>query len=431
MTAKKIVFLASGTRGDVQPYVALVSALKREGVNAIVATHAAFQPLVERAGVSFRQIEPNPTELLTLPRHADALRFNGDIVESIRATRRYMRETRSSVAQLIRSAWQTSRDADLVIGGLPTLFAGAIAEALRIPVVWAFLQPLTRTQQFPSALLPFAKSLGAAGNLLSHRIVEQAIGLSWQSELNRWRRETLGLSNAKTNSLAEIHSRDDLALYGFSRHVVPRPSDWKSNIVIVGYWFDQTLRPLSSEIEAFLSERDDVVYIGFGAGSLNKPNESLRLFDEALRETNLRGIVMTSNALHDARSSERMLFVDDVSHAALFPRVRAVVHHGGAGTTAACLRAGVPSVILPAHTDQFFWGGRLRALGVSPKPVPQRALSLERLSRSLRVVASDERYRVNAEMLKERICAEDGIRRAVDCIRTALYSSDRTRRFDL
>jgi UDP:flavonoid glycosyltransferase YjiC (YdhE family) len=431
MSAKKIVFLASGTRGDVQPCVTLVSALKREGVNAIVATHAVFQPLVERAGVSFRQIEPNPTELLTLPRHADALRFNGDIGESIRATRRYMREARSSVAQLIRSAWQTSRDADLVIGGLPTLFAGAIAEALRIPVVWAFLQPLTRTQHFPSALLPFAKSLGAAGNLLSHRIVEQAIGLSWQSELSRWRRETLGLSNAKTNSLAEIHSRDDLALYGFSRYVVPRPSDWKSNVVIAGYWFDESPLSLSSEIENFLSERDNVIYIGFGAGSLNKPNESLRLFDEALRETNLRGIVMTSNALHDARSSERMLFVDDVSHAALFPRVRAVVHHGGAGTTAACLRAGVPSVILPAHTDQFFWGERLRALGVSPKPIPQRALSLEKLSRSLRVVTSDEKYRVNAEMLKERICAEDGIRRAVDCIRTALHSSDRSRRFDL
>jgi UDP:flavonoid glycosyltransferase YjiC (YdhE family) len=87
--------------------------------------------------------------------------------------------------------------------------------------------------------------------------------------------------------------------------------------------------------------------------------------------------------------------------------------------------------MLPAHTDQFFWAERLRALRVSPKPIPQRALSLEKLSRSLRVVASDEKYRVNAEILKERICAEDGVRRAVDCIKTALHRSDRSRRFDL
>ncbi len=420
---RSIVFLASGTRGDVQPYVALASELLRRGRHVTIATHASFRALVEQAGVPFALLDANPSDLLTQPRFSAALRVGRNPLHSLRATIKYMREGREWYARLLHSAWVAcqSASASLVIGGVPTLWASDIAQALEVPHLFAFLQPMTRTTFFPSALLPTTQSLGRWGNALSYRLIEQAIWLPWRNVINQWRRETLGLPALQASPLRHLHRQT--VLYGYSVHVAPQPKDWPMQHHVTGYWFaDATDACLSDEVERFLAKKDDVVYIGFGVGSLQRPAVMLQMIGQALAEKQLRAIMLWPQPIPSAQN-QNMLFVNNAPHATLFPRVWAAVHHGGAGTTAQAIRAGVPSVVLPAMADQYFWGARVAALGIGPMPIPQHTLTVRRLVETLCVTTQGVAVRARAQTLGMRVRLEDGVNQAVDVITSILSSS--------
>jgi sterol 3beta-glucosyltransferase len=414
MSKRSVIFLASGTRGDVQPYVALAHKLIHRGQPAIVATHIAFRSLVNQAGVPYTLLEDNPSDLLAQPRFNEALRITRNPLRSLIASVRYMREGRVWYARLLRSAWAACQNAALVIGGVPTLWASSIAQALGVPHLFAFLQPITRTAAFPSTLLPNSHSLGAIGNKLSHHVFEQATWLPWRSTINRWRREILGLPELRDSPLRQLHQQT--VLYGYSAHVSPRPGDWPNQHHITGYWFDPSpSAKLSGDVERFLTQNEEAVYIGFGVGSLHQPQRMLSMIEHALTQTNLHAIVLWPQP---KQPNDKILFVQHVAHEALFahPSVRAAVHHGGAGTTAQAMRAGVPSLVLPAMADQYFWGGRVAALGIGPKPIPQHALTIQQLVDGLRSATHDEGMRKRAQSLSKQIRNEDGIERAADII---------------
>ena len=272
MTQHSVVFLASGTRGDVQPYVALAHELLRRGHRATLATHTGFRPLVEQAGVPFALLNANPSDLLAQPRFSAALRISRNPLRSLIATVQYLREGRAWYTRLLHSAWAACQNASLVIGGVPTLWASSIAEALGVPHLYAFLQPMTHTSAFPSTLLPITQSLGATGNALSHRLVEQAIWLPWRSTINQWRRDTLGVPAQHASPLRHLHTQP--VLYGYSTHVAPPPKGWPAQHHITGYWFDEANGvPLSTEIEHFLSNKTtwSTSALGWAACSTQRP----------------------------------------------------------------------------------------------------------------------------------------------------------------
>ncbi|NJM40910.1 MAG: glycosyltransferase family 1 protein [Anaerolineae bacterium] len=409
---RSITFLASGTRGDVQPYVALARELQRRGQPATIATHAAFRPLVEKSDLPFVLLDANPSDLLAQPRYSAALRMGRNPLRSLRATLGYLREGRVWYARLLGSAWEACHNAKLVIGGVPTLWAGSIAEALGVPHVFAFLQPVGRTAAFPSTLLPITRTLGAFGNAASHRVFEQAIWLPWRNVINHWREHTLGLPATQASPLRHLHQQP--VLYGYSAYVAPKPEDWPAHHHLTGYWLSDKTQPLSEEVERFLAIGDAVIYIGFGMGSVQRPQAMLQMIGHALAETKLRAIVLWSPPLPP--SSEQVLFIAEAAHTALFPRMRAIVHHGGAGTTAQALCAGVPSVVLPAMADQYFWGGRVAALGVGTRPIPQHLLTTTQLIHTLRQASQDSDLREHAQTLGARVRAQEGVARAADFI---------------
>ena len=222
-------------------------------------------------------------------------------------------------------------------------------------------------------------------------------------------------------------------LYGLSPSVIPKPSDWDNNINVTGYWFldsESDWTPPSDLME-FLQGGPPPVYIGFGSMSNRNPEKTVDLCLQALAKTQQRAIMLSGwGGLHKANLPDTVFMVDSIPHSWLFPRVGAVVHHGGAGTTAAGLRAGVPSIVIPFFGDQLFWGQRVAELGVGPEPIPRKKLTVERLAKAIKKAVTDQTMRQRAANLGAKIQAEDGIARVVAVIQDmekheATYRSSR------
>jgi UDP:flavonoid glycosyltransferase YjiC (YdhE family) len=208
-------------------------------------------------------------------------------------------------------------------------------------------------------------------------------------------------------------------LYGFSPSVIPPPIDWNVNTHITGYWFIDEAddwQPPSTLLD-FLQSDSPPVYIGFGSMSNRNPEQTADLIIQALLRINQRAVLLSGwGGLLKAIIPDSIYMIDSIPHSWLFPRVSAVVHHGGASTTAAGLRAGVPSIIVPFFGDQPFWGQRIADLGVGSKPIPRQKLTVERLAKAIQDVVTNEDIRQRAAKLGRQIRTEDGIASSVEII---------------
>ena len=415
---RTITLLASGTRGDVQPYLALGLGLRDAGYTIRIATHDAFVPMVERVGLESIRLSENPSDLFAKPGGEHALRFDGNPIRNLRASLQFIRESQNLSELMFDSAWRACQGSDALIIGLPTTWGAHIANALNIPYVRCFLQPFTPTCEFPSPLLPFTFSLGAKYNRATHRIVQEIMWQSWRGIINHWRRNTLHLKSASL-----LHRPDNAPmLYGFSPRVVPRPPDYPGSHHIVGYWFLNSADDWSppSDLQNFLKDGAPPVYIGFGSLKIDRPNETLALITRALEANHLRAVLSVSHEFSSASLPQNIFPIRNVPHDWLFPQMFAIVHHGGAGTTGASLRAGIPTIVIPLAVDQFFWGARLATLGVGPHSIPQRNLSEKKLSRALHQATHDVQIKSRAQNLAREIAKEDGVAHAVELIRAIL-----------
>lgn len=423
---KPVVLLASGTRGDVQPYLALALRLRAAGYAVRVAAPASFRELAEHRGSEYAPLQGNPSELLSahgghrlLRSGQSALTYDGNWLRSGWATWQYVRRARPLYRQMLESAWHTCQGARAIVVGLATTWGAHIAEALGVPCLYCFLQPFSRTRYYPSALLPWRFSLGAAYNRLSHLLVELATWLPWRAEINRWR-QSLHLPPLPVSSpYTGLYRRQALVLYGYSPRVAPPPPDWPAWHQVVGYWFLDELPGWTPPpaLLRFLQADPPPLYIGFGSPGTRQPEQMLHLLIQALQATGLRAVLsLPAGMLIEEPLPPQIFPITDAPHAWLFQQVMAVVHHGGAGITAAALRAGKPAVVLPLAVDQFFWGERLAALGVAPQPLPQRALTSQKLAAALNQVIGDPTMRQRAGELAQAIRGEDGVGRAVELI---------------
>jgi sterol 3beta-glucosyltransferase len=412
-----IIMVASGTLGDIVPCVALGRGLRDAGAYVRVVTHAPFAPLVLAHGLEWADLGPNPSEVL----NADpaALTLEGGLLVAVRASLRYVRQARALYARMLAAAWAACRDADAIVVALPTLWGADIAEALGVPLVVAPLQPITPTGAWPSALLPNTHSLGRRANWLSHRLLGLAVWLPWRPVFDTWRGAWLGLAPARADHLTRLLAARAPFVYGFSPWLLTRPSDWPAHHVIAGRWPlpDPDFEPAEGLVR-FLAAGPPPVYLGFGSMGARRPAEDAALALEAARSTGRRLVLLGGREARSLASERADVFVvESVPHAWLLPQIAAALHHGGAGTTHAVLRAGAPSAAIPAAADQFFWGARAAALGAGPPPVPRHALDAVRLAELIDEAAEQPRYRRRAAAVGALLSAEEGVARAVELVR--------------
>jgi sterol 3beta-glucosyltransferase len=410
-----ITVLTVGTRGEVQPCVALGLGLKTAGYRVCIATHAQFESFVREAGLRFALIEANPQAFL----QSDAgRRLLAGGQNPIRTLYTLVQTLRPMLRRVGEQCWAACQDADVVlytIGG--QFFAPHIAEKRGIRAIGVYPYPAGQpTGAFPSVFAPVQWSLGGLLNRSTHVLFEAMTWLPLRGLINTWRREQLGLPPSGACYPSHLRRRQAPMVYGFSRHVVPKPADWGRHTHVTGYWFlnrADDWRP-PDDLVHFLRDGSMPVYVGFGSMQVGADEDRLDVVLQALTLAKRRGVLLGTR--NRAVTEGQVYVLDGVPFDWLFPRVAAAVHHGGSGTTAESLRAGVPSVVIPFFMDQSFWGRRVADLGVGPAPIPHRRLTAERLAEAIHIAVTDSEMRSRACALGARIRAEDGIGRAVAVI---------------
>ncbi len=413
----RIVILAIGTLGDVLPYTALGIGLKKAGHAVCIASHENFRPFINSHKLDFYPIG-YPQELMG----------GRDMLELVDAGSNFVNWMRhlnglvnNFMPGFLKDCWQSCKQAETIIYS-PLGWGGYhIAQKLKIPSYMASLQPMSRTSQFPAVWSPQWLKLGNFGNRLSHIAVEQVFWQVFRKAANHWRKETLGLPPIPFRGPfgKQEWQHEQSFLYGFSPCVIPKPADWHRQLHITGYWFlppESNWQP-SKELADFLKDGAPPVYVGFGSVPIRNQQELTETVVEALGATGKRGLLQIGRSEKtNRRVSDDIFQADWIPHGWLFPKMEALIHHGGASTVANGLRAGVPSIITPFAWDQPFWGKRIAGLGAGANPIPRKKLTAENLATAIRTATIDNKMIENAAAIGKIIQKENGVTQAVEII---------------
>lgn len=413
-----IAILALGSRGDVQPYVALAKGLQQAGHSVRLLAPENFAALAAGHSLDFRPMRGDVQAVAESP-EMQALLEKGNFLAINAHTARLAKEAALHWAE---DGLVACQDVELIVAGIGGLHAGvALAEKLGVPFVEAPVVPFSPTAAFPGALFPpGVAKLGGIANRLSHHAVRQLMWQGFRAADSAARREVLGLPPAPFfGPDRALRGAVQPVLCGVSPSVIPKPADWGPHQHMTGYWFleaDAGWTP-PSDLTEFLAAGPPPVAIGFGSMSNRKPEEVTRLLVAAVERAGARAVLLSGwQGMRTADLPDSILMLKSAPHDWLFPRMAAVVHHGGAGTTAAALRAGVPSLVVPFFGDQPFWGRRVAELGVGPAAIPRKKLTAENLAAAITQMLSDSEMNRRAAALGARIRAEDGVGRAVQIL---------------
>jgi UDP:flavonoid glycosyltransferase YjiC (YdhE family) len=408
---KPTVILTIGTEGDVRPCIALGQGMRRAGHRVRIATSANFEKLVRNAGLEFSTLTADFQAML------EADRAIADQGMNLRAMARIFRDRYAAWAmKWVAEGLTASSDAGLLIGvSNSTLLAKALSEALNLPFAIARLQPLTPSRILPPMVLSGAgRELPGLLNLGAHHLLYQLIWSVMRPAINDIVRPQLRLQPYPRWGpyLFSNGMHSAKAINGFSRHVLPRPTDWPETSQIVGYWFlDEPGWIPPTELADFLAAGEKPIYVGFGSMVSSHADKLTSTVLEAVRKSGIRAVLATGwGGLNGSKGSgdDRVLFIPNAPHNYLFPRVAAAVHHGGAGTTAAAVRAGIPSVIVPFYGDQPFWARRLHLQGVAPPALERKSLTSAELASAITESQQPEMVR-RADALGKAVRAENGV----------------------
>lgn len=401
----RITCLTIGSRGDVQPYIALCKGLIAEGHKPRIATHHEFKDWVESHGIEFRPVEGDPAELMRI------------CVENGMFTYSFLREASSKfrgwIDELLLSGWQACQDSDILIESPSAMGGIHIAEALQIPYFRAFSMPWTRTRAYPHAFAVPEHKMGGAYNYITYVMFDNVFWKAIAGQVNRWRKQELGL---QATNLEKLQPNKVPFLYNFSPSVVVPPLDYSDWIRVTGYWFlDEGAngwtppKDLTDFIKKAREDRKRIVYVGFGSIVVADSAALTNTIVASVLKADVRCILSKgwSDRL-DTKTAEteevplppEIFQIKSAPHDWLFKQIDAAAHHGGAGTTGASLRAGLPTIIKPFFGDQYFFGNRVEDLGVG---IYLRKMNVSVFSRALWEAAHSERMIIKAKVLGEQI----------------------------
>lgn len=411
----KALILTHGTRGDVQPFVALAQALKAAGHSVTLGAPDVSATIKETDGIQFVPFENIVEGLLSndIVRTGIATNFRGihGVPRHIWFALR-LRQLKYRMLDELVDAIQ--HDVDVVIhhAGLP---GHEIAEHLGVPAAPACLAPFlvpTSSFAYPNFRYRVPKTFNRATYLQFQlrRIVHEP-------NTRKWRRKRLGLPYRRSHS-DPLHAPKGIqvpVLQAFSRHILPEDLDYPNWVHTTGFWFPQmsTRWQPPKELAEFLSCGEPPVFIGFGS-MIGDANKTRSIVKEAVHQAGVRAVVARGwGGIARTDIEDDILYIEDAPFDWLFPRMSAIVHHGGGGTAAVALNAGRPQVTCPFIYDQHFFARRMYASGVSPAPLLQRDLNPATLANAIHQAVTDPTLIKRAEQLGTLVRAEDGAMRAV------------------
>lgn len=431
-----IVIMVIGSRGDAQPFLKIGKVLKEQyGHRVRIATHPAFRDFIEKdTGLEFFSVGGDPAELM-----AFMVKNPGMIptLETVRAGD--IGRRRTAMAEMFEGFWRACINAtddekdiknarmmgekppfiaDLIIANPPSFAHVHCAEALGIPLLLAFTFPYTPTKSFPHPLATIKKSNVDPGysNFMSYPLVEMMVWQGLGDLVNDFRVKTLCLDPVSTLWAPGALYRMNVPIsYLWSPSLVPKPADWAPEIDISGFVFLDLASSFTppNPLEKFLNSGDQPVYIGFGSIVVDDADKFTEMVFEAVRLAGVRALVSKGwGGLGGENVPENIFMLENTPHDWLFPKVKACVIHGGAGTTAMALKCGRPTMVVPFFGDQHFWGPMIGRAKAGPEPVPYKHLSAEKLAEGIKYCLTEEAQEKAKEMARDIAREGDGAENA-------------------
>ncbi|PIG80885.1 sterol glucosyltransferase [Aspergillus arachidicola] len=420
ITPLNIVIQIVGSRGDVQPFIALGTRLQKNGHRVRLATHENFRDFVHAAGVGFYPIGGNPEELMSF-----MVKNPGIIPKMSTIAGGEIGRKRQMISEMLDGCWQSCVEpdpetkipfvADAIIANPPSFAHIHCAQALSVPLHMMFTMPWSPTKEFPHPLANVKGSGTDASlrNYMSYSMVELLTWSGLADIINQWRAKALNLEELSPRTAAGLMEAMQIPhTYCWSPALIPKPLDWPSYIDVCGFFFRDEPLYTSPEIQEFINRGSMPVYIGFGSIVMDDPAAMTAMIQGACQELGIRAIVSKGwSKLGQGCNDPNILFIEDCPHEWLFKHVAAVVHHGGAGTTACGLLNGCPTAIVPFFGDQPFWAKMVAAAGAGPSPIDHNVLTVKQLSEAIAFCLTRNAQQAAAS-IAARMKSEDGVSNA-------------------
>lgn len=407
----RVCFLTLGSRGDVQPYVALAKCLIKHGHQATICTGESFEEFIEINGIHFKRAA---LDLMSLANTADGKAVLESPLKHPELAMRLFREVvRPAYRKTMDDFYDAAKGSDILVYHPKAFGAVDIAVSLEIPCVSMPPIPITYPiTEFPNIAVSFAANFGKAINRMTYMINQKAES-SQIKEINDFRKKTLNLPKRKAGSYNLNRSGEEIpTVYPVSPLLFPEVESWNGHVVLPGFFFLHSESSLDSELEAFLCVGKKPIAVTFSSMPLENPDIFIRKLEAALVATNNRAVVLSGNSGIVQPNNERIYITKQAPHDLLFAASKGAIHHGGVGTMAAALCAGIPQLIIPFSVDQPFWANRLYKLGYAIKPLREKTLTVDDLSSAL-IEMDNSRIQYMAKKIGEKISLENGVENAV------------------
>ena len=417
----RITILTIGSRGDVEPCVALGLGLQEAGCDVKIASHSTFKDLIEGRGFAFAPLSVDPRAVV------ESLARSGGSATGIMKGFRQVVEP--ALYEAANEAAEAAEDADGLLISSAAFLGYDVADARNLPAAGLAMSPLIApTSHFPNALMPAniglqsgsLRTIGALYNRTTHLAAGQLLWQPFRKTINRIRSEVFSLKpHPFLGPLFDPGSDDRLQLYAWSKELLPEPPDWGGHRRVTGYWFlngEESWKP-PEELVRFLEDGPPPVCMGFGSSYIENAAQIADVFAETLDSMGQRGILLGGwGDLRGKNPHHNVMEIEEAPYDWLLPQTRGFIHHGSTGATHAALRAKIPAVAVPSYGDQLLWGHLLSKAGAAPSPIHRRRLSAERLARAVSRIIIDPGLRESAKDLGEKVARENGVKSAVDLV---------------
>lgn len=419
MPRMRFAILTLGSRGDVQPYVALGRELIQRGHQVIICTGQSFENFIQENGIAFARAESDLMAMLQTE-EGQAV-FHGGLGNFKKAMDYAKQVVNPAFRKTLDDFWNCAQGADCILYHPKALGAPDMALALGIPCVSIPPVPITvAVDEFPNLALAPQQNLGRFLNRLSYKISALAEASSIK-EVNDFREKTLGLAPRKAGRYSEYLEEQRIpVIYPLSTHLFPDVHSWENKVFLSGFFFLPFSQPLSGEIEDFLANGAPPVVITFSSMPLQHPDKVSMEIVKAVESTKRRVILLTGKNGFPLQHKE-ILVAEQAPHLPLFARSAGVVHHGGVGTMAAALAAGAVQQLVPFSVDQPFWSHRLARLGLTPKPLREKDLLAANLAASFEKLQHAS-YRQKAKEMAEKLRHENGVQTASQYLENIVHA---------
>ena len=411
----RIAIFTLGSRGDVQPYVALASYAIQQGHEAIICTGKSFEKMITEYGVEFKEAA---SDLMAMLQTEEGQMIFKHAIKHPLKTKAYIKNTiNPAFRKTLEQFWESAQGADVIIYHPKAFGAPDMANALGIPCVSMPPVPITYPiEEFPNLALSPTMNFGRSINKLTYSIMLKAESASIH-EVNTFREHTLGLPRRKSGIYTfQIGGKDIPIIYPISPRLFEDVKSWDGKVFLPGFLFLESQgEELDDHLVRFLNEGSPPIVISFSSMPLKNPDKFKKIVVEALKKTNNRGIILAGNSGIEREELENMLIIKEAPHTQLFPLAKGIIHHGGVGSMAAALKSGKPQLIIPFSVDQPFWAKRLYTMGYALKPLKENPMKVDILVDRIKEMEKIQ-VQKKAEEIKQVIDSELGVKKTLKYI---------------